>query len=54
MCYYNSGQLGLLQITTTFITIYASLVITFLDNYYCNLHQILQFTTIVITIYDRY
>ena len=55
MCYYNSGQLLVsLQITTTFITIDASLVITFLDNYYCNLQQILQFTTIIITIYDRY
>ena len=54
MCYYNSGQLLVsLQITTTFITIDASLVITFLDNYYCNLQQILQFTTII-TIYDRY
>ena len=30
--YYNSRQLGLLQITTTFITIYNSLVITILDN----------------------
>ena len=30
--YYNSRQLGLLQITTTFITIYDSLVITILDN----------------------
>ena len=53
MCYYNLRQLGLLQITTTFITIYDSLVITILDNCYYNLRQILQFTTIVITIYDR-
>ena len=54
MCYYNSRQLGLLQIRTTFITIYDSLVITILDNSYYNLRQVLQFTTIVITICDRY
>ena len=54
MCYYNSRQLGLLQIRTTFVTIYDSLVITILDNSYYNLRQVLQFTTIVITIYDRY
>ena len=35
--YYNSRQLGLLQITTTLITIYDSLVITILDNVYYNL-----------------
>ena len=33
MCYYNSRQLGLLQITT----IYNSLAITILDNSYYNL-----------------
>ena len=54
MCYYKSRQLGLLQIRTTFVTIYDSLVITILDNSYYNLRQVLQFTTIVITIYDRY
>ena len=54
MCYYNSRQLGLLQIRTTFVTIYDSLVITILDNSYYNLRQVLQFTTIVITIYNRY
>ena len=45
MCYYNSRQLGLLQIRTTFVTIYDSLVITILDNSYYNLRQVLQFTT---------
>ena len=53
MCYYNLRQLGLLQITTTFITIYDSLVITILDNCYYNLRRLLlQFTT-GITIHDR-
>ena len=46
-CYYHSRQLGLLQITKTcnIITIYDRLVITILDNCYCNLQQVLQFTT---------
>ena len=44
---------GLLQITTTFITIYDSLLITILDSCYYNLGRcLLQFTT-DITIYDR-
>ena len=45
MCYYNSRQLGLLQITTTFITIYDSLVVTILNNCCYNFRQVLQFTT---------
>ena len=46
MSYCNSRQLGLLQITTTFITIYDSLVVTILDNCYYNFRQVLQFTTL--------
>ena len=46
MCFYNLRQ--------RVITICDSLVITILDNCCYNLRQILQFTTTVITIYDRY
>ena len=46
MCYYNSRQLGLLQITTTFITIYDSLVVTIRDNCHYNFRQVLKFTTL--------
>ena len=48
MWYYNSRQLGLLQITTErVITIYDSLVFTILDNFYYNLRQVLEFTTLL-------
>ena len=53
MCYYNSRQLGLLQIRTTFVTIYDSLVITILDNSYYNLRRLLLQFTIGITIHYR-
>ena len=53
MCYYNSRQLGLLQIRTTFVTIYDSLVITILDNSYYNLRRLLYQFTIGITIHYR-
>ena len=53
MCYYNSRQLGLLQISTTFVTIYDSLVITILDNSYYNLRRLLLQFTIGITIHYR-
>ena len=45
--YYNSRQqyAFILQITTTFITIYDSLLITILDNCYHNLRFLSQFTT---------
>ena len=45
MCYYNSRQLGTLQITTTFITINDRLLISILDNCYHNLRFLLKFTT---------
>ena len=52
MFYYNKRQLGLSQITTTFITIYDSLVITILDNSYYNLRRLLLQSTTGITIHD--